>query len=84
VTWKSGSIPTRSSGWQNGSADEVRATIDHGERYEAKHGRTGFRRNFAYDSLTWRDRTYSAKQVEAIAVIEEGEWLVITVLAKYF
>ena len=32
----------------------------------------------------WRGRMYATKQVETIAVQERGDWLVITVLAKYF
>ena len=62
---------------------EVVAAVLHGEAFAAKHGRSGFRRNFPYDS-TWRGRRYSSKQVEAYAVIENDEWLVITVLVKFF
>ncbi len=43
---------------------------------------TGFRRNFVYNSM-WRGRFYSNKQVEAIAVDENG-WLVITVVVRFF
>src|SRR4051812_28964864 len=39
------------------SEDEVTATIREGERFAAKFGREGFRRNFSYDSL-WRGRRY--------------------------
>lgn len=63
--------------------EEVVGTIEHGERFTAKHGRTGFRRNFPFDGA-WNDRRYSTKQVEAFAVEEEGGWLVITVIAKFF
>jgi hypothetical protein len=61
---------------------EVLATVRAGERFLAKFGRTGFRRNFAFGG-TWRGRTYATKQVEAYAVNERG-WLVITVIVKYF
>lgn len=61
---------------------EVRATVEEGERFEAKFGRVGFRRNFAYNA-TWRGRVFATKQVEAIAVEENG-WLVITVLVRFF
>jgi hypothetical protein len=54
-----------------------------GERLAAKFGRVGFRRNFAFNG-TWRGRRYASKQVEACAVEESGDWLVITVLVKYF
>ena len=62
---------------------EVIATVDHGERFAAKYGRTGFRRNFLFEG-TWRGRRYATKQVEAYAVDEEGAWLVITVVVKFF
>ena len=65
------------------SEAEVIATVEHGERFPAKFGRTGFRRNFAFDGL-WRGRRYATKQVEAYAVDEENVWLVITVVVKYF
>jgi hypothetical protein len=62
---------------------EVIAAVESGERFPAKFGRTGFRRNFVFgkDRL---GRHYATKQVEAYAVEEENAWLVITVLVKYF
>ena len=62
--------------------DEVRATVKDGERFPAKFGRAGFRRNFTYNGL-WRGKPYATKQVEAIAVPQDG-WLVITVLVRFF
>lgn len=62
--------------------EEVIATVLHGETFPAKFGRTGFRRNFAYNS-TWRGRHHATKQVEAFAAPEDG-WLVITVLVRFF
>lgn len=62
--------------------EEVIAVVQGGERFPAKFGRTGFRRNFAYNG-TWRGREYLTKQVEAIAVPEDGS-LVITVLVRFF
>jgi hypothetical protein len=61
---------------------EVIATVEQGERFSAKFGRTGFRRNFPF-SGQWRGKSYRTKQVEAIAVAEKG-WLVITVIVRYF
>lgn len=63
--------------------DEVVETVRFGESFTAKFGRTGFRRNFVYNSL-WRGKTYATKQVEAIAVQENNDWLVITVIVKFF
>jgi hypothetical protein len=61
----------------------VLATVIEGERFPAKFGRQGFRRNFQYDR-TWRGRRYTMKQVEVLAVPESDDWLVITVIVKYF
>lgn len=62
--------------------EEVILAVQTGEQFPAKHGRTGFRRNFVYNGV-WRGRTYGTKQIEAVAVPENG-WLVITVLVKFF
>ncbi len=61
---------------------EIVATVEQGERFPAKFGRTGFRRNFSFGG-TWHGREYGTKQVEAYAVDEHG-WLVITVIVKFF
>ena len=53
------------------------------ESFPAKFSRTGFRRNFGFDSV-WRDRHYAIKQVEAFAVREGADWLVITVVTRYY
>jgi hypothetical protein len=63
--------------------EEVRATVAGGEQFPAKFGRHGFRRNFAIDG-TWRGHAYATKQVEVYAVGEAGDWLVISVIVKYF
>ncbi|PKN63067.1 MAG: hypothetical protein CVU57_21400 [Deltaproteobacteria bacterium HGW-Deltaproteobacteria-15] len=68
---------------ERGATDEeVIATVREGERFPAKFGRTGFRRNFPLDG-EWRGRPYRTKQIEAFAVEEDG-WLVITVVVRYF
>ncbi len=63
--------------------DEVIKTIETGEQFPAKFGRTGFRRNFPFSGL-WRGSSYATKQIEAYAVQENGDWIVITVIVKYF
>ena len=65
------------------SEGEVIASVEHGERFTAKFGRIGFRRNFPFVGM-WRGRRYTTKQVEAYAVEEGNAWLVITVVVKYF
>jgi hypothetical protein len=62
---------------------EVIATVETGERFPAKFGRSGFRRNFTSD-WDWRGRRYRTKQVEAFAVAGQKGWLVITVVVRYF
>lgn len=62
--------------------EEVRAALEGGEQFPAKHGRTGFRRNFSFDEK-WNGKHYAVKQIEAYAVEENG-WLVITVIVKFF
>jgi len=61
---------------------EIMATVEQGEKYPAKFGRTGFRRNFTF-AEQWQGRVYRTKQVEVIAVAEH-DWLVLTVIVKYF
>jgi hypothetical protein len=63
--------------------DEVRATVERGEQFPVRFGRIGFRRNFSFDS-EWRGRHYGTKQVEAYAVQEGLDWLVITIIVRYF
>jgi hypothetical protein len=63
--------------------EEVRATIENGECYPAKYGRTGFRRNFSTNQER-RGRVYATKQVEVYAIQEQADWLVITVLTRFF
>ena len=63
--------------------NEVVSTIHEGERFRAKFGRVGFRRNFKFEDV-WRGRRYDTKQLEVFAVEEGGRWVVVTVIARYF
>ncbi len=65
------------------TVEEVAATVEGGESFPAKFGRTGFRRNFSF-SKEWRGRLFASKQLEVFAVKEEEDWIVITVVVKYF
>jgi hypothetical protein len=62
---------------------QVVATVEDGERFPAKFGRTGFRRNFPFNA-EWRGCRYASKQIEAYAAADGEDWLVITVIVKYF
>lgn len=65
------------------SDEEAITTVKDGETFPAKFGRTGFRRNFSFNG-TWRGKYYQTKQIEAYAVKENDDWLVITLIARYF
>jgi hypothetical protein len=62
---------------------EINFTVLKGEKFPAKYNRTGFRYNFEFNAL-WNNKFYQNKQIEAFTVNENNEWLVITVLVKYF
>ena len=70
-------------GERGAGEEEVVETVLDGEPFPAKLGRTGFRRNFAFGGI-WRGRRYAIKQLEVIAVREGDDWLVLTVITKYF
>ncbi|MBU0559153.1 MAG: hypothetical protein ABIJ40_14825 [Bacteroidota bacterium] len=63
--------------------EEVIKTIGEGEKFPAKFGRVGFRRNFIFNNV-WRNEKYNSKQLEVYGVEEGNEFIVITVLVKYF
>ena len=63
--------------------DEVIVTIETGETFPAKFGRTGFRRNFAFGER-WEGKVYATKQVEVYAVKEDEDWLAITFVTRFF
>ncbi|MBI5184458.1 MAG: DUF4258 domain-containing protein [Nitrospinae bacterium] len=65
------------------SEQEIISTVETGETFPAKYGRTGFRRNFHFDAA-WRGKHYKTKQVEAFAVKENNGWIVITIIVRYF
>jgi hypothetical protein len=62
---------------------EIIKTVIDGEQFPAQFGRQGFRRNFNIQGV-WRGKPFSTKQIEAYGVFEDGDWLVITVIVKYF
>jgi hypothetical protein len=65
------------------SEHEIISTVLAGERFRAKYGRVGFRRNFPFNG-TWRGKHYATKQIEAYALEKPDYWLVITIITKYF
>ena len=65
------------------SEAEVVETILSGERFEANFDRTGFRLDFG-GPYRRRGKTFDTKRIEAYAVFEDGDWLVITVIVKFW
>lgn len=63
--------------------EEIISTVEAGEVFPAKFGRNGFRRNFPFGGV-WRNKQYTTKQVEVYAVKENDDWLVLTVITRYF
>ena len=67
---------------RDATESEIIAAVEQGEKFPAKFGRSGFRRNFIFEKQ-WHGRFYRTKQLEVIAVPEQG-WLVLTVIVRYF
>ncbi|MEW6685716.1 MAG: hypothetical protein AB1393_05865 [Candidatus Edwardsbacteria bacterium] len=64
--------------------NEVIITVEKGEHFGAKFGRTGFRHNFPFEG-EWRGKYYHTKQIETYAIREKSvNWLVLTVITRYF
>ena len=69
---------------QRGATEkDVVDTVTKGERFQAKYNRVGFRRNFVFGRQR-RNEYYKTKQVEAYAVREHDNWLIISVIVRYF
>ena len=62
---------------------EVILTAATGEQFQSKFGWIGFRRNFPYAGASTTTR-YRMKQVEAYGIKGRGNFIVITVIVKYF
>lgn len=65
------------------TVEEIVETVLRGDKAPAKLGRTTFTLNHS-GRWMWRERSYDTKQLEVIAVFENGAWLAITVIVKFF
>ncbi|MEK7560738.1 MAG: hypothetical protein AAB539_02165 [Patescibacteria group bacterium] len=65
------------------TATEIIKTVETGERFSAKFGRIGFRKNIASSNMHSNKR-YHAKQVEVYGVKTGNDFIVITVIVKHF
>jgi len=63
--------------------EEIIKTVEEGENFPVKFGRMGFRRNFTIEGI-WRGKKYKTKQIEVYGVKEKDDFIVITILVKYF
>ena len=69
---------------ERGAAEsEVEMTVRTGEHFIAKHGRSGFRLNFIFNSHR-NGKYFTTKQIEAYEVLENDIWIVVTVIVKFF
>ncbi|MDO8474233.1 MAG: hypothetical protein Q7S62_01700 [bacterium] len=59
---------------------EVIATVQQGEQFRAKFGRTGFRMNFPIPAK----KGYRTKQLEVYGLEENNKFTVISIIVKYF
>jgi len=74
----------KASAVERGTSEfEITDVVETGETFPAKYGRTGFRKTVIYNDL-WQGVHYYAKQIECYAVEDQGDWLVISLLVKYF
>ena len=65
------------------SDEEVTFTVESGEQFPAKYGRVGFRCNFKFEA-EWNGKFFSTKQLEVYAEQEEMDWIVISLITKFF
>jgi hypothetical protein len=68
---------------QGASEKEVICTVEQGEQFPAKFGRMGFRRNFQYSGM-WHGKFCANKQLEVYATPEGDDWIIVTVIARYY
>lgn len=62
---------------------EVRMTVSKGEKFLAKFRRVGLRHNFRFESNR-NGKFFRMKQIEVYGVKERRDFIVITVVVKYF
>ncbi len=62
---------------------QIVETVRFGEKFPARDGRTGFRRNFTFAGMH-NGTYYETIQLMVIAQKMPNGWLVITVITKFF
>lgn len=61
----------------------METTVQEGETYPVKHGRTGFRHTLDVDGY-WNGKRFHRKEVVVYAIEEGSDWIVVTVICRYF
>ena len=64
------------------SRHEVLETIREGAPFDARHGRTAFRRTFPFED-EWNGTYYDHKELTVYAAGDGGDWTVVTVISRY-
>ena len=62
---------------------EIIDVVETGEVFPGKYGRKGFRKTILYNDI-WQGKHYYVRQIECYAVKEQEDWIVISLLVKYF
>ena len=70
-------------GQRQATEAQVRATIERGEQFPAREGRTWFRKNFSF-AQTHNGNYYESVQVLVVAQPMDYGWLAVTVITKFF
>jgi hypothetical protein len=65
------------------SRHEVRTTIREGESANARHGRMEFTYTFSFED-EWNGTTYENKELTVYAANDGGDWIVVTVICRYY
>jgi hypothetical protein len=65
------------------SRHEVRTTIREGEASDARHGRTEFTCTFPFED-EWNGTYYENKELTVYAADDGGDWIVVTVISRYY
>jgi hypothetical protein len=65
------------------SRHEVRTAIREGKSSDARHGRMEFTYTFPYED-EWNGTYYEKKELMVYAANDGGDWIVVTVISRYY
>lgn len=61
----------------------MRKAIREGDTSDARHGRTEFRYSFSCEN-EWNGTYYDHKELTVYAVYDDENWIVVTVISRYY